>query len=394
MANFPTIAIFTSWFKDQQKKKKSKTSSRRSIFDVKDTSSLHCLATVNYYRTDTNTQVLWLATTLEQPPTDSKHVMWRKIGLATYLLCMLVKQHTGIGTGTMDHSVLSLQASRQRRMPVCSFYLRLGFICHDEYFTDNGLSETSEGFQKVVKDFPQVWVPAEREAMSFFKLSQGRLNYSQTLLIDLTISDSKSVLTWKNYQYAKFPFPYSSMKRIEGYLESRPILKWLSREPLPLTDRPLSITRSMSTMSGMIIGQRRSLLNATSWLSTDEIQFLFAFCMRNPESNSGLFHVLGPSITHKISEVQSIVPKFLDGSASKEERDAFTYNVEGIQDYIDSRLDILEHKFLFFVCNVSQIHWISVVVVNPFLVSDGYLAAGKDNVNGGWGDDDFAGGVF
>jgi hypothetical protein len=61
------------------------------------------------------------------------------------------------------------------------------------------------------------------------------------------------------------------------------------------------------------------------------------------------------------------------------------------------------------VCNVSQIHWISVVVVNPFLVSDGYLAAGKDvstvngalgdlaagedvsHVNGGWGDDDFAG---
>jgi hypothetical protein len=211
---------------------------------------------------------------------------------------MLVKQHTGIGTGTIDQSVLSLHASNHRRKPVCSFDLRLGFICHDEYLADNGLLQTSEGFQKVVEDFPQVWVPAETEAMSFFKLSQGWLNYSQTL-IDLTISDSKSVLTWKNYQYTKFPFPYSSMKRIEECLESQPILKWLSGEPLPLTDSPLSIPRSMSTMSGMITGQRCSLLNAKSWLSTDEIQFLFAFCMRNPESNSGLFHVLGPSLPTK-----------------------------------------------------------------------------------------------
>jgi hypothetical protein len=103
------------------------------------------------------------------------------------------------------------------------------------------------------------------------------------------------------------------------------------------------------------------------------------------------------------------VPKVFDGFASEKECNTYAYNVKGIQDYIDSRHDILEHKFLFLVCNVCQMHWISVVVINPFLVSDKYLAAGKDvstvngafedlaagkdvsNVNGGLGDDDFAG---
>jgi hypothetical protein len=35
--------------------------------------------------------------------------MWQKLGLATYLLCMLVKQHTGTSTATMLQSILSLQ---------------------------------------------------------------------------------------------------------------------------------------------------------------------------------------------------------------------------------------------------------------------------------------------
>jgi hypothetical protein len=120
-------------------------------------------------------QVLWLATTLEEPPIESVHVMWQKLGLGTYLLlCMLVKQHTGIGNGSLEDSVIILQASGKRRKPVQSFYLRQGFICHDES-ADNGLSLTSLGFQQAVKVSPKVWVPAATEQMSLFKLSQGRL---------------------------------------------------------------------------------------------------------------------------------------------------------------------------------------------------------------------------
>jgi hypothetical protein len=50
-----------------------------------------------------------------------------------------------------------------------------------------------------------------------------------------------------------------------------------------------------------------------------------------------------------------------------------------MQNYIDSRLDILENKFLFFVCNVSEYHWISIVVANPFLVVAEGGTDGDDN---------------
>jgi hypothetical protein len=87
---------------------------RKSILDVKDPSSLHCLAAVNYYQVGDKTHVLWLSTTRKKPPVDSIHVTWRGKGLATYLLCMLVKQHTAFGRASLADSVISLQASQNR----------------------------------------------------------------------------------------------------------------------------------------------------------------------------------------------------------------------------------------------------------------------------------------
>jgi hypothetical protein len=43
-------------------------------------------------------------------------------------------------------------------------------------------------------------------------------------------------------------------------------------------------------------------------------------------------------------------------------------NLDAIFKYIESRLDILEHKFLVFPCNTSTNHWLLEVVINPFLV--------------------------
>jgi flagellar assembly factor FliW len=34
-----------------------------------------------------------------------------------------------------------------------------------------------------------------------------------------------------------------------------------------------------------------------------------------------------------------------------------------------------------FVCNVNQSHWLSIVVVNPFLVFDRYVAEDNDDVS-------------
>jgi hypothetical protein len=89
----------------------------------------------------------------------------------------------------------------------------------------------------------------------------------------------------------------------EEYLDTHPILTWLSVEPIPVTDCPLQVARTLSTMSGTIVGERRLLLNSSSWLCTDDIQFLFAFhLMCNPENNPGFFHVIGlVAITQQIT---------------------------------------------------------------------------------------------
>jgi hypothetical protein len=277
MANNPTIAIFMCRGNGERSKKKNRN--KKSIFDGRDANLVHCLAAVNYFRHGTNTQVLWLATTLEKPPVDSIQLMWHKLGLGTYLLCMLVKQHTGISKSpTLDDSILCLQASQKRTntdIQSRRFYLKLGFICHDE-FKDNGLSETSEAFQMAVHKFSKLWVFPERECMSFFRLCKGRINFLPRRFLDCSESVCDSM---KTYSYATFPWPCHSMKRIEEYLDTRPILRSLSDEPLPITDRPLMVSRSMSNMSGRIHGSTRKSLNSQSWLRTDEDQFLFAFLL-------------------------------------------------------------------------------------------------------------------
>ena len=200
------------------------------------------------------------------------------------------------------------------------------------------------------------------------------------------------VKNWKSYVHAKFPWLGGSMKKIEMHLDTHPILLWLSGEALPKTDRPLIYSRSLSRMSGSVLGIRRKSLDLQSWLSTDEIQFLFAFLLRNQDSNQ-FFHVLDPAITNKVATVQEAMQKILEETATDEDHRAYEYNLEGIQDYIDSKLNVFEHKFLVFLCNQSHSHWVSVVVVNPFLVFNQYLAEGKDysGRTGVMGDDDFVG---
>jgi hypothetical protein len=183
------------------------------------------------------------------------------------------------------------------------------------------------------------------------------------------------------------------MKRIEGLLDSSPILKGLSGKPFADTHRPLVTKSSMSRISGQITGLHRSTMHSRSWICTDEVQFLLAFLLRNQDRTSGVFHLLGPMITHKVALVYEVVPAILHGKATDTEQCQYLSNLEDIQKYIDTRLDIFEHKFLVFVCNVNDTHWISVVVVNALLVFDPYLNKGKEDHcrNGVLGDDNFAG---
>jgi hypothetical protein len=95
---------------------------------------------------------------------------------------MFVKQQTGISS--MDQSGLSLQASCHRTDPVCSFYFKLGFF-GQECVNENGLSETSEGFQMAVKEHQEVcWVTPETQVLSFFQLKKSHLNVTYQEVLD------------------------------------------------------------------------------------------------------------------------------------------------------------------------------------------------------------------
>jgi hypothetical protein len=53
-------------------------------------------------------------------------------------------------------------------------------------------------------------------------------------------------------------------------------------------------------------------MTSSSWLSTDEIWFLFAFLMHNIDGNTGFLHVLSPSITKNIHDVHDVMPVMME----------------------------------------------------------------------------------
>jgi hypothetical protein len=67
----------------------------------------------------------------------SIHSIWQKCWLATYLLFIcLIKQHTGISTGTLDHSTLSLHASSQKLIPLPTSMCHLASFLMIQMITD------------------------------------------------------------------------------------------------------------------------------------------------------------------------------------------------------------------------------------------------------------------
>ena len=150
----------------------------------------------------------------------------------------------------MDHSVLSLQASFERGSLVRRFYLRAGFISPDNLADDNGLSHTSPAFQEEVRIHPELWIQPKKQAMSFFQLFRGWIIFPKVIFseeqMDAIVANTQQKPDWMSFTYANFPCDKLFMRIIEGYIDSRPILKWLSGEPLPVTDRPLFYTKSVS----------------------------------------------------------------------------------------------------------------------------------------------------
>jgi hypothetical protein len=233
---------------------------------------------------------------------------------------------------------------------------------------DNGFSMTSQEFQEKVKQYPKVLITSEKCEMTLFRLIKGRIKLMT--VFDLTGSKLESNLTWKTYTYCKFPYACNSMEKIESFANDLPILRLLLLSSLPLTPCPLEWKQSASSMSGLIVGDRRLKMTSSSWLSTDEIQLLFAFLMCNIDGNTGFLHVLSSSITKNIHDIHDLMPVMMEKKEDAPQNVIRTYqmNLDAIFKYIESRLHILEHKFLIFLCNTNRNHLVSVVVINPFFV--------------------------
>jgi hypothetical protein len=89
-----------------------------------------------------------------------------------------------------------------------------------------------------------------------------------------------------------------------------------------------------------------------------------------------------PNVTQTIASIYPDMVKVDGGTATKQEHDQYIADLDKLKHYIDTRLDIFKCKFLVFVCNVSNMHWLSVVVINPFLVYDKFLEGnGKQDVS-------------
>jgi hypothetical protein len=117
--------------------------------------------------------------------------------------------------------------------------------------------------------------------------------------------------------------------------------------------------------------------------------------MRNVDGKTGFLHVLSSSITKNIHDVHDLMPVMIEKkeNAPKAVKQSYQANLDVIFKYIESRLDILEHKSLVFPCNTNGSHWVSVVVINPFLVVDANKRTGAaydsdlcsdDEIMAGW----------
>ena len=170
--------------------------------------------------------VLWLGTMLNEPPVESVNVTWRNSGFATYLLCLLIKQHTGI-SDDMSKSTLSIQASPIASNDACRFYQRLGFSRYEK--DDNGFSQTSAKFQSAVKRHPYFWIPSSSQAMAFFQLYGGRIMLPTIGIRHAAFPEGEIT----DLTYAHFPFCVPSMEKLEQCIEKNHLISFLSGEGLP-----------------------------------------------------------------------------------------------------------------------------------------------------------------
>ena len=139
--------------------------------------------------------------------------------------------------------------------------------------------------------------------MDFFQLKGGMLKYRM----------EKSIVGKQgeegNHYFLKYPWPASSMKKIENCVKNRPLFDCLSFMPLPETDHPLPYGISRSTLLYGWIPKdhwKTTASQPTFWLATQEIQLLSALFLRNGTEHNSV-HVLPPDQTQCMHHFYELV---------------------------------------------------------------------------------------
>ena len=86
----------------------------------------------------------------------------------------------------MNHSVLCLQITKEE-LDVCGYFKCLGFSHVISFDNDNGLSLTSDKFQRIIMENLDCWDVA---SLNLFLLQHGRIILCKKGTIDLTKMDN------------------------------------------------------------------------------------------------------------------------------------------------------------------------------------------------------------
>ena len=264
---------------------------------------------------------------------------------------------------------MCLQANVQERN-VGRYYKRLGFSHVIPIDSDNGLSHTSDDFRSFVAKNPELW---DSTSLHLFLLCRGKIILRNKATIDLTLTNMESDSS-KDKIFVEFPWPTSNMNKIESCVRSQPLLSHFSLSRLVETDRPYHYLIDKSTMKGSIHESVWKSRASNHWLSTAEIQLLFAVMMRNT-TETKFVHFFSLTTTMMMKETYELYVK-VKRDPKEEWREKLKGHLQYLRDYVECMGDLFEHKFLVFICNPSSFHWNTYVMVNPSVI---YLRGENSN---------------
>ena len=118
-----------------------------------------------------------------------------------------------------------------------------------------------------------------------------------------------------------------------------------------------------------------------------EIQLLSALMLRNTTENK-FVNVFLPSITKRMQHAYALYDHLKHDHRTDDMETKLKNNLHSFCDYIKCVCDLFEHKFLVFLCNCTETHWFTFIMVNLSVVySRGHPSKkwkGNTNLLDGW----------